>query len=104
MAMAITPTARIAMLDRRAARGYGFAPIRSATDNERTSAMTRTRIVLTGFVGLLVEELLAVLIHGFVLAPDYEPYYGTLLRGGESPAWQFAFLPLAHLSFVGALV
>jgi hypothetical protein len=66
--------------------------------------MTKTRIFLTGFAALLVAELLASLIHGYVLAPDYEPYYGTLLRGGESPAWQFAFLPLAHLSFVGALV
>jgi hypothetical protein len=66
--------------------------------------MTKTRIFLTGFAALFVAELLATIIHGLVLGPDYAPYYGTLLRGGESPAWQFAFLPVAHLSFVGALV
>jgi len=66
--------------------------------------MTKTRIFLTGLAALLVAELLATLIHGVLLGPDYTPYYGTLLRGGESPAWQFAFLPVAHLSFVGALV
>ena len=66
--------------------------------------MTKTRVFLTTFVALLVAELLATLVHGFVLAADYAPYYGTLLRGGADPAWQFAFLPLAHLAWVGGLV
>ena len=66
--------------------------------------MTKTRIFLTGFAALVVAEVLASVIHGFVLAADYAPYYGTLLRGGDSPAWQFPFLPLAHAAWVGGLV
>ena len=66
--------------------------------------MTKTRIFLTALAALIIAELLAALIHGFVLGPDYAPYYGTLLRGGDTPAWQFALLPVAHLSFVGALL
>ena len=26
------------------------------------------------------------------------------MRGGDSPAWQFSFLPLAHAAWVGGLV
>jgi hypothetical protein len=66
--------------------------------------MTKTRIFLTGFAALFVAELLATLVHGFLLAADYAPYYGTLLRGGADPAWQFALLPLAHLAWVVGLV
>jgi hypothetical protein len=66
--------------------------------------MTKTRILLTGLAALFVAELLASVIHGYVLAADYAPYYGTLLRGGEAPAWQFAFLPVAHAAWVGGLV
>ena len=65
--------------------------------------MTKTRIFLTGLAALFVAELLASIIHGYVLAADYAPYYGTLLRGGADPAWQFAFLPLAHLAWVSGL-
>jgi len=66
--------------------------------------MTKTRIFLTGLAALFVAELLATVVHGYVLAADYAPYYGTLLRGGESPGWQFSFLPLAHAAWVGGLV
>ena len=66
--------------------------------------MTKTRIFLTALAALFVAEVLATIIHGFVLAADYAPYYGTLLRGGADPAWQFALLPLAHLAWVGGLV
>jgi hypothetical protein len=66
--------------------------------------MTKTRIFLTGLAALLVAELLASIVHGYVLASDYAPYYGTLLRGGTDPAWQFALLPLAHLAWVCGLV
>jgi hypothetical protein len=65
--------------------------------------MTNTRIFLAGLAALLVDIVLATLIHGFLLAADYEPYYGTLLRGGDSPGWQFIFLPLAHAAWVGGL-
>ena len=44
--------------------------------------MTRTRIALTTFVAFFVSQVMAVLIHGFVLAADYEPFDGTLLRSG----------------------
>jgi hypothetical protein len=66
--------------------------------------MTKTRVFLTGLAALFVAELLASLVHGYLLAADYAPYYGTLLRGGNDSAWQFAFLPLAHLAWVGGLV
>ncbi len=65
--------------------------------------MTRTRIALTTFVAFFVSQVMAVLIHGFVLAADYEPFDGTLLRSGAD-AWQFIFLPVAHLAFICGLV
>jgi hypothetical protein len=65
--------------------------------------MTTKRIVLSGFAAFMVSEVLAVLVHGFILAADYEPYDGTLLRAGAD-AWQFIFLPVAHLSFICGLI
>ena len=47
--------------------------------------MTKTRIFLTGLAALFVAELLASIVHGYVLAADYAPYYGKLLRGGADP-------------------
>ena len=35
--------------------------------------MTRTRIALTTFVAFFVSQVMAVLIHGLVLAAAYEP-------------------------------
>ena len=66
--------------------------------------MSKTRIFLTGLAALFVAEALAIVIHGFLLAADYAPYYGTLLRGGDSPSWQFAFLTVAHAAYVSGLV
>jgi len=66
--------------------------------------MTKTRMFLTGLAALFVTELLAIAIHGFVLAADYAPYYGTLLRGGDSPSWQLSFLTVAHAAYIGGLV
>jgi hypothetical protein len=65
--------------------------------------MTRTRIALTTFAAFVVSQVMAVLIHGFVLAADYEPFDGTLLRSGAD-AWQFIFLPVAHLAFICGLM
>ena len=65
--------------------------------------MTRSRIALTTFVAFFVSQVIAVLVHGFVLAADYEPFDGTLLRAGAD-AWQFVFLPVAHLAFICGLV
>jgi hypothetical protein len=60
--------------------------------------------VLTAWIGM---EILGTVVHGFLLANDYAPFYGTLLRGssnGGGPDWRFAFLPVAHFCFVAALV
>ena len=42
--------------------------------------MTSTRAVSTTVVGFLVSQILAIAVHGFVLAGDYEPFEG--LSGG----------------------
>jgi hypothetical protein len=61
-------------------------------------------VALAGFVVFLLANAGAVIVHGFVLAADYEPYEGTLLRRGTEPAWQFIFLPVVHLSFTIGLI
>jgi len=66
--------------------------------------MTTGRIALTTFVAFIVSQILAVTVHGFILAADYGPYYGSLLRNMDGPAWQALFLPVAHLAFISALV
>ena len=69
--------------------------------------MSRTRMVTTIVVGFLVSQVLAVVVHGFLLAGDYAPFEGTLLRaaqGQDTPLWQMLFLPIAHLSFISAMV
>ena len=66
--------------------------------------MTSGRIALTTFAAFLVSQVLAVGVHGFILAADYGPYYGTLLRGIDGPVWQMLLLPVAHLAFISALV
>ena len=65
--------------------------------------MTTTRLVLSTLTAFVVSEVLAVVVHGFILAADYGPYDGTLLRSGAD-AWQFIFLPVAHLSFICGLM
>ena len=64
------------------------------------------RIGLAGLVVFILSQVGAVVVHGFVLANDYAPFEGTLLRaaGGDTPAWQFIFLPVCHLSFTIGLV
>jgi hypothetical protein len=67
--------------------------------------MTYARAAATVFAAFLLANLFAVAIHGFILAADYEPYRGTLLRSFDSgPGWQSLLLPVAHLCFVSALV
>jgi hypothetical protein len=66
--------------------------------------MTTKRFAACVAVAFVVSQLLAVVVHGFILAKDYEPFYGTLLRSFDGPSWQMLLLPLAHLSFVWALV
>jgi hypothetical protein len=61
--------------------------------------ISRWRAVLAGVAVFVLANVGAVLVHGFLLAADYQPYEGTLLRRGDEPAWQFVFLPVVHLSF-----
>jgi hypothetical protein len=67
--------------------------------------MTYARAAATVFAAFLVSNVFAIAIHGFILAADYEPYRGTLLRSFESgPGWQSLLLPVAHLCFISGLV
>jgi len=63
--------------------------------------VSKVRVVAAVGAAFVVSQVLAVLVHGFVLATDYAAYDGTLLRAGV--AWQMLFLPVAHLSFICAL-
>jgi hypothetical protein len=65
--------------------------------------MTTTRLVLSTVAAFLVSQVLAGLIHGFVLAADYGPYYGTLLRS-QGNSWELLLLPVAHLAFICGLM
>jgi hypothetical protein len=42
--------------------------------------MTVKRYAAVCAVAFLVEQLLDVVIHGFLLQSDYAPFYGTLLK------------------------
>ena len=69
--------------------------------------MTTKRFAGTVAATFIVSQILAVLVHGFILAADYAPFYGTLLRPmqqGGGGAWQMLLLPVSHLLFVWALV
>lgn len=67
--------------------------------------MTGKRFVGVCAVAFVVSQLLEIVIHGFVLAGDYAPFYGTLLRPMTgNPGWQSLLLPVAHLSYVIGLV
>jgi hypothetical protein len=64
--------------------------------------MSYKRLLSAAIAAFLVSELLAIVVHGFILAADYGPFYGKLLR--SEPSWQMLLLPVAHLAFVCALV
>jgi hypothetical protein len=66
--------------------------------------MSIGRFTASVFAGFVLSQILAVLVHGFILAGDYEPFRGNLLRTFDTATWQAIFLPIAHLSFVFALV
>ena len=67
--------------------------------------MTRTRFVAATIAAFLVSQILAVVVHGVILAADYAPFYGTLLRPMSAQAeWRMLLLPIAHVCFVMALV
>ena len=61
--------------------------------------MTRSRAIATGLAAFFVSQILTVIIHGFILSSDYEPFRGTLLRAADvDPPWQMLFLPIVHLA------
>lgn len=67
--------------------------------------MSAKRLVAATVVAFLVSQILAIAVHGVILAEDYAPFYGTLLRPMPVQAeWRMLLLPLAHLCFVAALV
>ncbi len=70
----------------------------------RPGFMTGKRFALVCVAAFLVWQVLQILIHGFLLAGDYAPFYGTLLRPMSRDAWQPILLPVSHLSFIIALV
>ena len=63
--------------------------------------MSRARFAAAVTAAFVVSQIAAVLVHGFLLAADYAPFEGTLLRAGA--AAPMLLLPVAHLSFVTAL-
>ena len=67
--------------------------------------MTRKRFVAATAAAFLVSQILAIVVHGFMLAADYAPFYGTLLRPMSTKGdWRMLLLPLSHLCFVTVLV
>ncbi|HLG53824.1 MAG TPA: hypothetical protein VI485_00750 [Vicinamibacterales bacterium] len=64
--------------------------------------MTYARAAAATFAAFLVSNLSAIAVHGFILAQDYAPYEGTLLR--DQVGWQALLLPVAHLCFICGLV
>jgi hypothetical protein len=67
--------------------------------------MTGKRFAGVCAAAFLVSQILEIAVHGFILRLDYAPYYGTLLRPMTgSPGWQGLLLPVAHLSYIIALV
>jgi uncharacterized glyoxalase superfamily protein PhnB len=72
---------------------------------QREKLMTYARMAFTTAVAFVVSQILAIAVHGFILASDYAPFYGTLLRSSQAgPSWQMLFLPVAHLCFISTLV
>src|SRR5262245_48841208 len=67
-------------------------------------AMSAKRFAGAVALGFVVSQILAILVHGFILAGDYAPYYGKILRPmTREGSWQMLLLPLSHLAFVWAL-
>ena len=65
---------------------------------------TKRRIAAVVAV-FLTAQLFAILIHGFILARDYAPFYGRLLRPmSDNPGWPIFMLPASHLAMSVAFV
>jgi hypothetical protein len=67
--------------------------------------MTLKRSIGAAVAAFVVSQILAVLVHGVVLAADYQPFYGTLLRPLPTHAdWRMLLLPVTHMLYIGTLV
>jgi MFS superfamily sulfate permease-like transporter len=68
--------------------------------------MSTKRFIGTVAAVFLISQIFAIIIHGFILGSDYQPFYGTLLRPmqADAPKWMGLFLPLAHLAMAIAFV
>lgn len=71
--------------------------------------MNRKQFALTVVMVFVISQVFAIVIHGFILGPDYRPFVGTLLRPMQQSAstaspWLVLFLPLAHLAMAVAFV
>ncbi len=70
--------------------------------------MSTKRFIGTVVAVFVIAQVFAIVIHGFILGPEYRPFYGTLLRPMEpnapGPKWMIAFLPLSHLAMAFAFV
>ena len=65
---------------------------------------TKRRIAAVVAV-FLTAQVFAILIHGFILARDYAPFYGRLLRPmSDNPGWPIFMLPASHLAMSIAFV
>ena len=61
--------------------------------------MSTKRRIATIAAVFLTAQIMAILIHGFILAADYRPFYGTLLRPmTDNPGWPIFMLPASHLA------
>jgi hypothetical protein len=71
----------------------------------RETLVDTKRFAVTVIVVFVVAQVFAIVVHGFILGPDYRPFYGTLLRSRDGgPTWMVMFLPLAHLAMALAFV
>ena len=67
--------------------------------------MTIKRSIGVGIAAFVLSQVLAIVVHGVILAPDYKPFYGTLLRALPTQFdWRMLLLPVTHLCFIGGLV
>jgi hypothetical protein len=64
--------------------------------------MSKGRTAATLAAAFIVSQVLAVVVHGFLLDADYAPFRGQLLRAG--PSWQMLLLPVSHLLLISVLV
>lgn len=67
--------------------------------------MSTKRHIVAVVAVFIAAQLFAILIHGFILAADYAPFYGRLLRPMDpNVGWPIFMLPASHLAMSIAFV